>query len=247
MSELLQITIHEASGLSGGFMGKKDPYVLMKMGGQSHHTTAVPEGGKNPKWEQTFSMTYRGEQFIEFSVMDKDKVGADDIMGSGSLDLAAVRAAKVYSTNVPISRHGKAAGTIRVTIALKSNIPGAVGMPAPGTMPPGGYMPPGAYAPPMSPAYPGAPGGYPPPAGYPPAGYPPTGYPPAVYPPPGGAYPPYQGQGGAYPPAQGNYPGYTAYPTQPGQGGYPPQQYPPQTGYPHGGYPPGQQYPPRNY
>eukprot|EP01055_Gregarina_sp_Pseudo9_P001248 Gregarina_sp_Pseudo_9__1247@NODE_1826_length_1305_cov_42_138231_g1694_i0_p1_GENE_NODE_1826_length_1305_cov_42_138231_g1694_i0NODE_1826_length_1305_cov_42_138231_g1694_i0_p1_ORF_typecomplete_len292_score60_35C2/PF00168_30/2_5e16_NODE_1826_length_1305_cov_42_138231_g1694_i030905 len=232
MSELLQVTVHEASGLSAGFMGKKDPYVLMKLGGQSHHTTSVPDGGKNPSWEQSFSLTYRGESSMEFCVMDKDRLGTDDIMGTGTLDLAAVRATKVYSTHVPISKGGKAAGTVRVTVALKSNIPGAVPGQAPGygyAQQPYGNYPPAQPAYPPQPAYPYPPtqaAAYPPPpqcGAYPPpthgAGYPPQYPPPAQnYPSPGGAYPSPGGaayppahypppQGGAYPPQAGAWPG----------------------------------------
>eukprot|EP01055_Gregarina_sp_Pseudo9_P002891 Gregarina_sp_Pseudo_9__2890@NODE_3110_length_749_cov_62_329577_g2836_i0_p1_GENE_NODE_3110_length_749_cov_62_329577_g2836_i0NODE_3110_length_749_cov_62_329577_g2836_i0_p1_ORF_typecomplete_len221_score38_87C2/PF00168_30/5_6e18_NODE_3110_length_749_cov_62_329577_g2836_i056718 len=208
MGEVLRITVHEGNGLSSGFFGSKDPYVIVRMGAHKFHTTAITNAGSNPKWEQSFTLAYNNEDTVDFVVMDKDTATKDDLMGEGILDLSPLRAAQRMTTNIPIMRKNKPAGTVRVSVVLKGSYPHSpAGQHPPGVMAQAVPVPVYNYqmSPPVfnvgcypAPQYPqgtqfmpvmpqgGPPQAavfYPPPQGYPPQGYQPQpGFPPMGYP-----------------------------------------------------------------
>jgi C2 domain len=46
------------------------------------HTTAVVKKSLNPTWDETFEATVQPGEYIEFRVMDQDKLNADDFLGT---------------------------------------------------------------------------------------------------------------------------------------------------------------------
>ena len=70
-------------------VGKMDPYLEMKIGGQDVHKTATLDGaGKNPEWNEEFEFEVRDlDVEVHFKVSDEDW-GTDDIVGEGTIRLA---------------------------------------------------------------------------------------------------------------------------------------------------------------
>ncbi|KAL7720806.1 C2 domain protein [Entamoeba marina] len=172
-----------------------DPFVIVNVNNERRQTKTISRN-LNPVWNESF-------QFFNvpvgatayFEVIDYDRHGRNDPMGTTQTTLPLLNPGQVSSQNLPLSTKG----TITVEISAQPKH----GM---GAYPPQQAYPPQPYP---SQTYPPQ-QAYPPQQPYPPQPY--GGYPPA-YPP---TYP--QPGYGGYP--QGGYPqpGYGGYP----QGGYPP-------------------------
>jgi len=71
-------------------VGKMDPYARLKMR-ELVYKTAIQEGiGKEPIWKESFEIglySYMKEKILEVTVLDED-VDSDDIVGTGTIDLA---------------------------------------------------------------------------------------------------------------------------------------------------------------
>lgn len=267
----MAVTIEYAKDLKDtDWFGKQDPYCIMKVGAQTFRTKTHTDGGKNPVWNQTFTVNVINENTADLTIYDSD-VGKDDVIGTCVVPLAKAREMGSDYVQCPVhTKSGKQKGFVAVKLQFTKNsalrahqppqgAPVGYGAPPPGAYPPhgappagypGGPPPPGAYPPPVGPqpghAAPPPPGAYPPPSGPQPghAPPPPHGYPPQA--PPAG-YPPapaphgYPPQAG-YPPAPAGYPPAPAgYPPAPA--GYSPAGYPP--AHPPAGYPPA--HPPGGY
>ncbi|EZG67250.1 C2 domain protein [Gregarina niphandrodes] len=118
MPALLSITVHEGKGLAGGFLGRRDPYLIGTMGDQKFHTSAVNNNGKNPLWDQTFALPYNGEPTIEMEIYDRDRMRKDDLMGTGRIQLDILQIQNFIQYDVPIEKRGKPAGIVRITLSL---------------------------------------------------------------------------------------------------------------------------------
>ena len=80
MLRALHVEVCEAKELKDkDAVGKGDPYVVLKCGGQEHKT-AVKKGTNNPVWHEKFTFKQPGP-VIEVEVWDKDKFSKDDFIG----------------------------------------------------------------------------------------------------------------------------------------------------------------------
>jgi hypothetical protein len=80
----LTLHIHYAERLTDvQTFGKQDPYVVVKTGIQEFKTPVCNDGGRNPKWEVTFSFNLAGgEDMIHFTVKDKEVIKDRNIAGA---------------------------------------------------------------------------------------------------------------------------------------------------------------------
>ncbi|XP_024525624.1 protein SRC2 isoform X2 [Selaginella moellendorffii] len=202
------------------WLSRQDPYVIVEYGTQKHRTKTDTDGGKNPSFNDKFTLSLiEGLRELHVQVWNSNTLAMDDLIGTGRVQLEKVISSGYDDNAWPLSsRSGKHAGELRLIMHFSQatgskdkahkNEKGHMESAYP---PAGGYPPapfPGGYPPP-----PPHSGGYPPapvPGGYPQA--PGHGYPPA--PVPGGYPPPAPGGGHGYPPAPGGYPpaGYNPYP-----------------------------------
>lgn len=122
----VQVTLHSASQLHDtNFLTKMDPYVKVQVGSVQHKTTPHRNGGKNPRWEETLTFNYNNEEFINFQVLDKDTLTADDYIGSGDFPVRhiASSAERAYSGTVPLTwGKGKKGGFLNVTIRFYGSL-----------------------------------------------------------------------------------------------------------------------------
>jgi len=86
----LRLYIDRAEKLAGdSIFDKLDPYCIVQLGDFKRFQTPVLWNvGPNPKWEYNGCLTYNDESTLEFIVRDHDKFSADDLCGTGSLDVA---------------------------------------------------------------------------------------------------------------------------------------------------------------
>ncbi len=58
-----------------------DPYVKIKVGPEMYKTKVCKDGGKNPKWQDTFDIkSVTPTEVMEIRIMD-DQIGADEDIG----------------------------------------------------------------------------------------------------------------------------------------------------------------------
>jgi hypothetical protein len=218
------------------FLGKMDPYCVVKMGSQKQRTATHQSAGKFPSWRDSIVFRRTHEDMVTFEVWDADTASSDDLVGEGNLPIHSVLTSGNFNDWVNLTYKGKSSGQLRVDIQWVPDQGAKAHNPA--------QHQPYQQVPQQSPITPTLiiqqlPGyvanAYPPQYAAPYAG-PPAGYAPAPAP----AYPSPYGQYAdpsmyLTPQAMQNVPGYSyPYPQQP-------QGYP--QGYP--GYPQGYYYPPR--
>lgn len=69
-------------------VGSMDPYVVITVGQQQFKTQVAKSQGKEPRWDDTFSIQANNESNLMLQVYDKDMVGKDDFIGSTILPLS---------------------------------------------------------------------------------------------------------------------------------------------------------------
>ena len=116
------------------WIGKQDPYVILKMGDMLHlKTKALEDAGSNPSWKQLdykciLSARAVKVEEVEVEVWDKNKT-SDTIIGQGHISLR--QAACFLGTEVElrtslVTKKGKAAGRLNIGVVLKELPPEAV-------------------------------------------------------------------------------------------------------------------------
>merc|ERR1712226_36851 len=88
----LYLTIHKAKNLeSKDLIGKSDPYIIVKYG-ETKLVSAKKSNTNNPEWnfEVDVKVHQNHPENITLEVMDKDKVGKDDTLGSTSVSVSDI-------------------------------------------------------------------------------------------------------------------------------------------------------------
>ncbi|XP_072034910.1 rasGAP-activating-like protein 1 isoform X2 [Amphiura filiformis] len=70
--------------------GSSDPFVRLSFGGKNYETKTIKKT-RYPRWEETFDLevtSYLGEDFLELTMWDWDRMSNDDFMGRATLSLA---------------------------------------------------------------------------------------------------------------------------------------------------------------
>lgn len=89
----IKVHVERATNLAGdSIFDKLDPYCICKIGEFKRFQTPVLwNAGPNPKFDYNGVLQYKDEPMMEFTVMDHDTIGADDLCGTGQLDLTKVK------------------------------------------------------------------------------------------------------------------------------------------------------------
>ncbi|GIL89071.1 hypothetical protein Vretimale_16202 [Volvox reticuliferus] len=103
---VLSVTVEFAKDIKNrAWIGRQDPYCILRVGNQTFRTRTAVDGGRNPVWDETFEFNVENENDLEIDIMD-DEVGRDEPLGSTSCTLAQVRLAGTDRMELPvISRH----------------------------------------------------------------------------------------------------------------------------------------------
>ncbi|XP_071702314.1 synaptotagmin-2 isoform X1 [Rutidosis leptorrhynchoides] len=93
----LSVTLVDARKLSYAFVGKTDPYVILRLGDQvirskkNSQTTVIGPPGE-PIWNQDFYMLVTNPRRQKLSIQVKDSLGfADTTVGTGEVDLGSLK------------------------------------------------------------------------------------------------------------------------------------------------------------
>ncbi len=98
-------------------VGKMDPYVKAIIGDKKAKGKVCENGGKTPKWNDSFNVKRRFEPVCFIEVIDEDP-GKDDIIGVGQIDLSHL-VPKVPSKKWhPIYYKQKQAGEILIEVTF---------------------------------------------------------------------------------------------------------------------------------
>ncbi|XP_066270678.1 uncharacterized protein [Branchiostoma lanceolatum] len=113
----LEVVVGSASDLArtdGWF--DADPYIVLAVNDGKPVTTKVCHSTQNPIWDERFqlSVTSRTRNII-FTVMDRDTVGQDDIMGTANVNLDELTSGKERKMALDV----QGGGTLNVRLYLK--------------------------------------------------------------------------------------------------------------------------------
>eukprot|EP01098_Paradermamoeba_levis_P010118 TRINITY_DN4234_c2_g1_i1.p1 TRINITY_DN4234_c2_g1~~TRINITY_DN4234_c2_g1_i1.p1 ORF type:complete len:168 (-),score=56.70 TRINITY_DN4234_c2_g1_i1:4-507(-) len=97
--------------------GLSDPYIILKLNGEQTKKTKVKPETLNPVWDDVISFYAFTLDLLEFKVMDKDRVGSDDFMGTCSLDLKGLTAGQKISVTQDLA--GVKKGKISFEVSWK--------------------------------------------------------------------------------------------------------------------------------
>ncbi|KAG0359453.1 hypothetical protein BG005_000757 [Podila minutissima] len=133
---ILTVAVHSASNLQDvETIGKQDPYFQFTLdinNPKSFQKTFVHKNaGKNPVWNQTFTVPLNGEAELFFEIMD-DETTADAVIGFAAINLSQVIHAPggVLNAAFPVyTPAGKEKGEVTMTLTT-AGIPGQCPAPA---------------------------------------------------------------------------------------------------------------------
>ncbi|XP_078662728.1 uncharacterized protein LOC144906393 [Branchiostoma floridae x Branchiostoma belcheri] len=113
----LEVVVGSASDLArtdGWF--DADPYVVLALNGGKPFTTRVCNGTQNPVWDERFAMSVTPRsRSVVFTVMDRDTVGQDDIMGTANVNLDELTSGQEKRMTLDV----QGGGTLNVRLYLK--------------------------------------------------------------------------------------------------------------------------------
>ncbi|CAM0883519.1 unnamed protein product [Alopecurus aequalis] len=91
---LLEVLLIDAKGLAGNdFLGRLDPYVILKYRSQERKSGTARDEGRNPSWNELFrfqiSSTAADVQHkLVLRIMDHDNLSSDDFLGEATINVA---------------------------------------------------------------------------------------------------------------------------------------------------------------
>lgn len=94
------------------FMGKMDPYCVIKVGNTTEKTKVKEDAGKTPVWEETFKIPAFVGDIVTFEVWDKETIKKDDIIGSGQLSISQLHVNNPNEFEQDIFYEKKKAGVV---------------------------------------------------------------------------------------------------------------------------------------
>eukprot|EP01055_Gregarina_sp_Pseudo9_P001182 Gregarina_sp_Pseudo_9__1181@NODE_1778_length_1335_cov_300_196759_g1647_i0_p1_GENE_NODE_1778_length_1335_cov_300_196759_g1647_i0NODE_1778_length_1335_cov_300_196759_g1647_i0_p1_ORF_typecomplete_len122_score27_79C2/PF00168_30/3e17B9C2/PF07162_11/0_0089_NODE_1778_length_1335_cov_300_196759_g1647_i0615980 len=116
----LRVIVESASGMpkKKGLLDKLDPYVVCQVGPESEKTSVKKNAGSNAEFNETLHLNFNGEPHLMIHVMDHDKIGKDDLVGSGRLELTSHILGCGWNGRVPIANaKGISAGEVTLQVA----------------------------------------------------------------------------------------------------------------------------------
>lgn len=94
---------------------KMDPYVIIRTSRAETRTSVAPSGGKQPVWNETFTLDVTGDNSIYVAIYDQETVGKDNAVAETFINLNQVQADGV-PLSFPLAYKGQNAGFIYIDI-----------------------------------------------------------------------------------------------------------------------------------
>ena len=101
--------------ISTELFGKMDPYVKIKIGNNTYQSAVAQGQHKTPTWTDTFSFKINGESAMELTVLEKDTLSKDDLIGEATVQLGEMYLRKNGSNWHEIRKEGKVTGQIMIS------------------------------------------------------------------------------------------------------------------------------------
>ena len=100
--------------------GKMDPYVKIECGANHSQTAVAHDQHQTPTWSDSFIYKVTGEQTLSISVMEKDNLTKDDLLGETTIQLNDIYISKNVSKWYDIRKAGKVTGQILMSFEYYS-------------------------------------------------------------------------------------------------------------------------------
>ncbi|OAY71058.1 Elicitor-responsive protein 3 [Ananas comosus] len=110
----LEVLLVAAKGLDNtDFLGKMDPYAVLKCRTQEQKSSVASGAGDEPEWNETFVFTVSDDiSEITIKLMDKDAITADDFVGEATFTLALVLGCNIRIPLKPLFMEGSLPPTV---------------------------------------------------------------------------------------------------------------------------------------
>lgn len=95
-------------------IAKQEPYVKISLGRKKVKTSVFRNGGSAVVWDFTQTLSWKGEQRIEFEVLDGGTFGGHDFIAEAWIDMS--KAQEGFDQDLILQREGSAAGKLNVAI-----------------------------------------------------------------------------------------------------------------------------------
>ena len=105
--------------------------MVIHYGGDRKQTTVRNNGGKNPRWGESFSFMRTGDTVVRLEVWDKDTFTQDDLVGSGQVNIMNILNMPMgpSSQSVELYCNGRAAGRVNISVIVQGGMGmGGMGM-----------------------------------------------------------------------------------------------------------------------
>lgn len=99
----------------------QDPYLVIYCGGERKQSTVREEGGRNPRWGDTFTFNRSGDPMIRVQIWDKDTFSADDMVGEGQANIMGVlNSPPGMAATIPVDlfNQGRPAGRVNLSVSV---------------------------------------------------------------------------------------------------------------------------------
>merc|ERR1712137_155453 len=118
----LVVIVAGAKGLEDSdSFGKNDPYVALRLDeNMKAETKVLKNAGGAPMWNEKFTFEIKDEHTgIQFRVLDRDSVGADDLLGQLQIPLHEVKATQHTERFYPLTNEaGTECGKIQLILSF---------------------------------------------------------------------------------------------------------------------------------
>ncbi|KAG2439060.1 hypothetical protein HYH02_006587 [Chlamydomonas schloesseri] len=121
-SGTLTVTVEAAYDLKDPeWVGRQDPYCVIRVGGQTFRTRTAVDGGRNPVWNETFRFSLpdaTDTDVVDLVLKDDQLVEHDATLGAASIPLAKARQAGRDRARAPVisPQHHRHHGTVSLAL-----------------------------------------------------------------------------------------------------------------------------------
>ncbi|GIL68419.1 hypothetical protein Vafri_21698 [Volvox africanus] len=113
---VLSVTVEFAKDIKNrAWIGRQDPYCIVRVGNHTFCTRTAVDGGRNPVWDETFEFNVGNENDLEIEIKD-DEVGDDEPLGSASCTLTQVRLAGSDRLELPVLSPDHQQGIVGISL-----------------------------------------------------------------------------------------------------------------------------------
>ena len=109
------------------WFGRADPFAVVYVGGASYRTRTDTDGGKHPKWNQTFTFQLNGDNLLRICIFDKDIFTSNDFIAEGTIEISRLLSQN-FEHHVPLRRKDRDYGHVRIRTCFMQGMMAQPGM-----------------------------------------------------------------------------------------------------------------------